>query len=190
MARSRNLYWHVPVWDPNNQPNGSAGVGNIGADIVVALVDAEFAAPGDPGQDNYVVERIIGQYLLTTAASGAETGSRLVHHRVYVADSDQSSIALRNLNTQDDADSSFLWHLVEPFDGNSVGLEWGSWRKGGDTDTQVAFQNGRLGSVDIKVGRRVEEGSTLIWHTQLDTTALTNDTWFLQMWMRCLIREG
>ncbi len=189
MASSR-LYWHVPEWNSDNFAGLGAGVGNTNGDIVIPLINSDFADPGDPRQDNFVVERIIGQYLLNAGAT-AEAGSRIIHNRVYVADSDASSIALRSLNTADDADSSFLYHQVTHFDSGAIGKQYGSWQNGGVNEVRgpVGAVN-RYGHFDIKVGRRVNEGETLIWHTQISTVNLEDDTWAIQMWVRVLMREG
>ncbi len=189
MASSK-LYWHVPEWNSDNFAGLASGVGNVGGDIVIPLINTDFAAPGDPRQDNFVVERIIGQYLLTAAASAA-AGSRIIHSRVYVADSDASSIALRSLNTADDADSSFLYHHVGHFDNGAIDKQFGTWQNGGVNEvTGDIGAAGRQGHFDIKVGRKVTEGETLLWHTQISSLALVNDTWFIQMWVRVLMREG
>ncbi len=191
MSRGK-FYWYCPAWYAGDDPasGGASEIDNVGNDLVIELLNTDFAAPGDPRQDNFVVERIIGQYIVR-GKSNAEVGDRYMHHRVYVADGDQTSVSLRNLFTQDDADSSFLWHKVEGYDGTFIGLNWGTWANGGDADLANPFMAGRLGSFDIKVGRRVEEGTSLIWHTQLNNTGiLADDTWTLQMWVRCLLREG
>ncbi len=192
MSRKQRFYWHVPEWGSDDSgPVAGNGLGNVGNDIVVELVNTDFAAPGDPRQDNFVTERVVGQYMIR-AEPEAEVGDRFVHNRVYVADGDQNAVSLRDLYTQDDADSSFLWHQVMGFDGTIIGLPWGMWSRGGDADLQVAFEGGRLGNFDIRVGRRIEEGQSLIWHTQLDdgVVALANDSWRLFLWVRVLMREG
>lgn len=192
MAKGR-FYWFCPAWDPQDVQGGlTPGAGNVGNDSIVNLINTDFADPGDPRQDNFVVERIIGQYKLN-AVSGAEAGDRVVHSRVYVADSDMDSIAIRDLYTADDADSSFLWHKVDAFDSSWIGTAWGNWQNGSATQPAPAFQNGRLGSFDIKVGRRVEEGQSLVWHTQWKNStggALDDDEFFVMLWVRLLMREG
>ncbi len=185
------FYWHVPEWggdDPT--PSATAGVPNVDNDIVVELVNTDFAAPGDPRQDNFVVERVIGQYMLRADAS-ASSVNRFVHNRVYVADGDQNAVSLRDLFSQDDADSSFLWHQVIPWEGGNNNEPWGSWVNGVAGAPQVPFESGRLGNIDIRVGRRIEEGQSLIWHTQLFNGAiLPSNDFFLHLWCRVLMREG
>ncbi len=192
MARGK-FYWFCPEWDGQAVQGGAApGIPNIGNDIAISLIDTDFADPGDPRQDNFVVERIIGQYKVN-AVTPAEGGDRVIHHRVYVADSDSTSIALRNLYTADDADSSFLWHKVDVFAPAMIDSAWGNWGKQGTSEPPVPFQNGRLGGFDIKVGRRVEEGQTLVWHTQVHQSVaipLDDDTFFVQLWIRLLMREA
>ncbi len=192
MSRKRNYYWYCPAWSAEGQMNPSIGISNVGNDIVVPLIDTDWAPPGDPVQDNFVVERIIGQFLLHGDAT-APAQDRIVHHRVYVADSDSTSIALRNLYTQDDADTSFLWHLVDGFSADSPGNAWGNWKKGAASTLGSTFMNSRLGSFDIRVGRRVEEGQTLLWHTSLENpliSTLDDNEFSLMYWCRLLMREG
>ncbi len=187
-----SFYWHAPSWEPRDAIGG-AQLGehqNVANDIVVELINTDFADPGDPRQDNFVVERIIGQYKIS-ADAGALAGDRFVQSRVYVADGDKNSVSLRNLYDIDDADSSFLWHQVDAFSAAAVGSNWGTWRQGGSADPTVPFMSGRLGSFDIRVGRSVPEGRSLLWHTQLKNggLALDDDTWFLSLWVRLLMRE-
>ncbi len=192
MSRSRNLYWHVPAWYENHQSRVIVdGFGNTNFDIVAELINTDFQEPGDPRQDNFVVERVIGQYLLA-AGTSAEGGDRIIHHRVYVAEGDQDAVNLRDLYTQDDADTSFLWHKVDAYSTNQIDTAWGTWANGDANSPAPAFMDGRLGSFDIKVGRRVEEGTSLIWHTQLkhEGANLTDNTWVLSLWCRVLMREG
>ncbi len=190
MAKRKSYYWHVPVWADVSSPTQGNGVSNVGDDIFVELLNSDFAPPADPRQDNFVVERIIGQYMLVSSGT-AESGSRIVHHRIYVVDGDQNTHQFRDIFSQDDADSSFLWHLVEGVSASSVGGVFGSWRKEGANEPQKPFERGRLGSFDVRVGRRVDEGQSLIWHTQLDNQGeLVNGTWDLIMWVRVLMREA
>lgn len=187
-----SFYWHAPAWDQHDAQGGVTPLdnANVGNDIVVELVNTDFADPGDPRQDNFVVERIIGQYKLN-AITGADASDRIVHHRVYVADGDQNSVSLRNIYSVDDADSSFLWHKVDVLTQNSIGKAWGNWAEGDATEPPVPFVDGRLGSFDIRVGRAVPEGRSLIWHTQLKNggLALDDDEYFLGLWVRVLMRE-
>lgn len=186
------FYWYVPEWgDDVATFSVPAGVLNVGSDIIVRLIDTDFASPDDPRQDNFVVERIIGQYMLTAGATAA-AGDRICHTRVYVADGDQTSVAARDLYLQDDADSSFLWHRVHAFADLWRGDQWGDWQNGSAGNPITSFSNGRSGAFDIKVGRRVEEGQALLWHTQVDVTGNppADDTFGVLLWVRVLLREG
>jgi len=192
MAKSK-FHWFVPEWGHEFATiTPVSGLNNVGSDIVARLVDTDFQAPGDPRQDNFVVERIIGQYKLSAAAT-APNFDRMIHHRVYVADSDQATVALRDLYTQDDADSSFLWTHIEGWASNFNGTNWGSWQVGSTAAPAPTFQMGRKGHFDIRVGRRIEEGQSLLWHTQLEPAnepALVDDTWGLLLYARILLREA
>jgi len=188
------MYWHVPAWYESRIPgaNGDASAfTNVGRDILIPLINTDFAAPGDPRQDNFVVERIIGQWQLVSKAT-ALAGDALMHHRVYVADSDSTTVSVRDIYMRDDADSSFLYHHVSGWPNAAVGTGFGSWRLGGSAEPQSPVMMGRQGHVDIKVGRRVEEGQTLLWHTQVSSSAFApvDDDWELHAWFRVLMREG
>ncbi len=189
------MYWHVPAWfntrDPRALGNATAFT-NVGVDILIPLINTDFAAPGDPRQDNFVVERIVGQWLLVNRAT-ANGDSALIQHRVYVADSDSTEVPVRDLYTQDDADSSFLYHHVSAWPSEATGSSWGSWRRAAEAFPSSPSMAGRQGHVDIKVGRRVEEGQTLLWHTQLarqGELVIPDDDWELHAWFRVLMREG
>ncbi len=187
-----NFYWHSPSWESQDVQGGATpgDNSNVGNDIVIELINTDFADIGDPRQDNFVVERVIGQYKVN-AITGAAAGNRVIHHRVYVADGDKTSVSLRNLYAVDDADSSFLWHKVDHYSNFAIGLDWGGWAKGDSQEPSVPFHDGRQGSFDIRVGRSIPEGRSLLWHTQLKNggIALDDDEWFLMLWVRVLMRE-
>ena len=189
--RGQRFFWHVPLggWFPGSP--GAPGINNnVGGDIISVLVDTEAVQSDRPDIDDFVIERVIGQYMLT--GSEVVAVDHFVHHRVYVADSDSSSVAVRSLNTADDAETSFLWHRVEAWHENQnadvFGIPW--------TVAHAAFAAtptpwmGRHGHFDIKVGRRIGGGQSLIWHTELLAAPLGNDTFNLKLWCRVLLREG
>ncbi len=178
-----NLFWHVPEWFGGG-PASSLGVDNVDQDIFVQLVDTEDVAA--LGQDNFIVERIIGQYLIVSDA--VAPADRFLHHRIYVTMADLTTVNLRTLNTADDADTSFMYHKVELFTVQMAGTPRGTWSS--DTAGFSAREsNARLGMFDIRVGRRVREGESLIWHTMIVPTP-TSDEWHLQMWVRVLLKEA
>ena len=188
-SRGNQYFWHVP---PGGWYEGSpviaAGVGNFGNDIVVPLVDAETAAiSSKPEIDNFIVERVIGQYMISTNESiGTQ---RFMHHRVYVADADLATIALRVLDTASEAETSFLWHKVEYASELLAAAPGGTWQNNGPVDSEQGAVD-RRGSFDIRVGRRVEQGTALLWHTQLEPAPVADDLVFLKLWVRLLVREG
>jgi hypothetical protein len=151
------------------------------------LISSEGGQGNRPELDNFVVERIIGQYMMSGDESVA--ASHFVHHRVYVADADSTGISLRNLAVGDDAETSFLWHRVEPWAIEYNGDLWGNWEKGGAATPPATAWQGRHGNVDIRVGRRISGGSDLIWHTQLVPAPAANLTMYLKLWLRMLVRE-
>ncbi len=192
MARSK-YHWYCPEWTDAGPFTPATGVPNVGNEIIVNLLNTDWAPPGDPIADNFVVERVIGQYLLHSSAS-AENSNRMVHHRVYVAPSDENTVSVREISLQDDADTSFLWHHVEGWPGGWQGEPWGNWARGIDTNPLGAQTwKGRQGTFDIGVGRYVGEGTSLLWHTNLQSGffgELVDDTWALMMWVRVLMKEA
>ncbi len=193
MARSK-YHWYAPIWTDAGPFVPSTGEANIGNEIVVNLLNTDWAPPGDPIADNFVVERVIGQYMLHSSASAADV-DRIVHHRVYVAPSDETTVSLREISLLDDADTSFLWHHVEGFNAGWAGENWGTWRTPNDGQYSATGSSwkGRHGNFDIGVGRYVGEGTSLLWHTSLQSSSfgqLVDDTWALMMWVRVLMKEA
>jgi len=192
LAKKSKYFWHVPLGCWSNQyPNAiiGAGAGNSGEDIIQFLVDTETVQSDRPDIDRFVVERIVGQYQVIGAET--EAAPYMVHHRVYVADADSSSIALRNLGTADEAETSFLWHQVETWNVHWNNGVFGNWA-GGNTLTPTTRQfMGRMGHVDIRVGRAIEGGQILCWHTQFrGAVAPEDDEFDICFWLRILVRHG
>ncbi len=186
---SRNMFWHVPnaCWHPG-QIAGGTGNQNNARDIVVPLISTNpatnLAVPEDAS--DFVVKRIVGQYLIQGSQAVAE--NYIIHNRVYPTLSDAGSIGLRNLDTSDDAESDFLWHLVQPWQTAYDGDLWGNWQEPSGSGAITPFRNGRLGDVDITVSRRIADGQDLIWHTQFTGGNAPADFEFdLYMWIRMLM---
>lgn len=197
MARRKSKYfWHTPSvgWHTGG-PEANSGVTNVGRDIVVMLLDTEAGISDRPEQDRFVVERIVGQYMFSAVDNVPSMGDLFLHHRVYVADSDQTAIAIRDLATEDDAETSWLWHQVEYWPVSQYGHQGGGW----DRQVNAAGllvptpSNGRHGHFDIRVGRLLEGGQSLIWHTQAVKTVAGNDVadgfLFVKHWIRLLCKE-
>ncbi len=163
------------------------GNANVGGDIVVTLISAEGGEGNRPELDNFVVERIVGQYQVSGDESAAV--NHFVHHRVYVADADAAAIALRNLLQADDAETSFLWHQVDPWANAADADVFGMWGLHAAGQPQATPWMGRLGHVDIKVGRKIQGGRDLIWHTQIVNPPAANNTMYVKLWLRMLVRE-
>lgn len=196
LARKNKFFWHVPFqsWFRGPPTNNDFAVGNVGNDIVTTLIDSEsVVGSGDahPEIDAFVVERIIGQYQMVT--NDSLTVDRFVHHRVYVSQSDDTSLALRSLIDADDAETSFLWHQVDAFPAVLDGDPWGSWSTPTGVSSQVnpgqTFM-GRFGHVDIRVGRRLEGGESLIWHTEVTPGFAAQGVAGMKWWLRILVREA
>ncbi len=180
-----NLFWHVPEWFGGTP--GFLGVDNVGSDIIVELVNTEDVA--SLAQDNFIVERVVGQYLVTS--SEVSPPDRFLHSRVYVTMGDVGSLFTRDLTTADDADTSFMFTKVEPFPAAIANENWGTWT--GDSRSVVRNAGGvndRLGFFDIRVGRRVDEGTSLIWHSEFTGATPGSGQLHMQMWVRVLLKEA
>lgn len=193
---SSPMFWHVPAWY-SGSPSSIAGHPNVGRDIVIELLETETA--GDSiAPDSYWVERIVGQYQVTGFKAVGSINDAYLHHRVYKCMSGDNYLFLRDLATEDDADTSWMMHKVEIFDDSLQGSNVGSWSgPGGANANGLVHQTltppiSRAGGFDIKVGRKVNEGESLVWQTQIqDITggAPADDTYFLKMWVRVLLRK-
>ncbi len=190
MAKKRQkFFWHVP---PNGWFSGSPGAPddntNVGGDIVVPLVDTETVLSARPDMDNFVVERVVGQFQMHIDEDPAV--KHYVHHRVYVAQGDATSVAIRDLKQEDDAETSFLFHRVQPWHQNWDADDFGDWQDGAAGVPAHQGWMGRHGNFDIKVGRRLEGGDVLIWHVELVPAPIANDEAALRLWVRILVRQG
>lgn len=183
------MFWHVPfnAWHQGAMFLG-AGVQNIGRDCIVPLISTNPTgnSPVPDDVSNYVVKRIVGQWMLQGAQAVAE--NHVIHNRIYPVTSDNVSISLRTLDDDDDAESDFLWHQVSPWPQEYSGDLWGSWQAGSPTLPHGPFSEGRHGNVDVKVNRKIRDGQDLIWHTQISgVNPPVNDEFDLFLWLRCLL---
>lgn len=196
MARSRSkpFWWHVSdeAWDPGAPVN--AGIPNQGVDIVLVLVDTEepvAAEPVVPERDDFVVERIIGQFMIR----GEQPVQRnyFIHERVYVVDAGGGVVALRDLAAASEADTSFLYHNVTQWMAEMNSDTWGQWQEAA-VDNRPSVSNSMIHGPffrDIKVGRRIREGEALIYHWQLVGTVDPGDAEFsVKPWLRTLVRSA
>lgn len=179
-----NLFWHVPSWFEGGPDAGEGDASNVGADLAVALVDEHDIV--HLGQDNFVCERLIGQYQYTSEE--VVPLDHYIHSRVYVCQADSTTLALRNLNRQDDADSSFLWHNVELFSTSMAGNTGGDWLSSAFSQLNQPATS-RNGSFDIRVNRRINEGTALVFQGTIIPIPV-NLTFHLKLWVRLLLREA
>ena len=194
MARKKNFFWHVaPFGWFDGRPDNAADIQNTGLDMVLVLVDTEEPTgdePFVPENDSFVVERIIGQWKLSHFPL---TGSDewFVHERVYVVDAEPGAIAIRDLASNREADTSFLYHQVTAWHNNWNSDRWGNWRSQvPNTIGTMGYRMGGPNFRDIKVGRSLREGQALIYHWQLVGLPQPADNAFhLQCWFRTLLRE-
>ncbi len=188
-----DLFWHVPRWQASG-PEVTLGVQNVADNIVVELLETETASQNiEP--DNYWVERIVGQQLLTVfrGPNGETPPDVFRHTRVYVAAADLGGVDLRDLRSPDDADTSWLMHKVSLIDSvNQLDEPLGTWDDFyGQVPQKYSGAISVPGGFDIRVGRKVTEGMSLVWHDQLvsDGTVIDDSTFALKMWCRVLLRK-
>lgn len=195
MAKSATRQWHVPAlcWHVGS-PGASGGIANVGNDIFTPLVQSEDRAGATlstvpDAADEWVVERVIGQYHFYGTQPAAMNA--YFHSRIYPTLSDETSVALRDLTTQDDAESDFLWHQIDPWSAVYDGDDWGNWQAASSGNPTGERFMGRFGHVDVRVNRRIRQGESLIWHTQIKGPIVPGDDEFwLRLWVRMLVRTG
>jgi len=181
------LFWHVPAWF-NGLPSATGGadfVWDATGQIVIPLLETETASQSI-APDNYWVERIVGQYHMTLRDTIGEITPAFIHHRVYVMPADEVGVDTRDLLEKDDADTSFLMHKVEYGDDNLNGVVKGNWQELESLTLQPLIS--RNGGFDIRVGRKVEAGEALIWHSQQAISAFVTSGG-INMWCRVLLRQ-
>ncbi len=194
MARQRkSFWWHVAEGGWASGAPDNAGILNVGRDIVLVLVDSEEATgeePRVPEQDDFVCERIIGQWKLL--GNEAPAANYFIHERVYVVDSEPGALALRDLANRREADTSFLYHQVTPWSILYDGDSWGNWNSAGVTaNVPAQYRPGGPFMRDIRVGRKILEGHALIYHLQIEGVGIPVDGNFsAQFWMRTLLRKA
>ncbi len=183
--------WHVPAECWHSGPPGGVGILNIGADIATTLISTDSAANLDvpDNADEYVCERVVGQWMLH--GNQASPSHAYVHNRIYPTTSDATTIVLRSLETADDAESDFLWHQVNAWTTTYDTDVWGNWQESGAGNPSGIGFMGRFGHVDVRVNRRIRQGFSLIWHSQIQSAvAPLNGEFNLYLWLRMLLREA
>lgn len=192
MAR-KQFWWHVAGAGWASGDPGSAGILNVGRDMVLVLVDSEEPTgqePVVPEQDDFVVERVIGQWMVNGAQAVA--ANFFIHERVYVVESEPGALALRDLANRREADTSFLYHQVTSWDAGWNADAWGNWNSSGlVSDRPSVFATVGSNFRDIRVGRKVLEGHALVYHLQIEGVAIPTDGDFnAKFWMRTLLRKA
>lgn len=196
--------WYTPFWQQRVAP--------LGADLsttysqVVQLLTPEGLFADTISETDIRVTRIIGQYRVSFG--GVEFPDAIcryvfLHHRMYVVSGDGTNVFNRDLTLANDADSDMMWNQVEMFGRSQIVSSdqaiYGTWGINGASSVDSAqtvrpFMNGRMGHFDVKVDRRVEEGESLCWKTQLEAgspgAASGPDAGFmyLDLWLRCLVK--
>lgn len=190
-----DLFWHVPRWyDSVTTPTAVTGdvFSNVGVNAFAELVETDTASQ-NLSPDNYWVERIVGQVYYQRLSTEPDSKTWYLHTRVYVTQASNTGIVLRDLTLADDADTSWMMHKVEVmFDSQTTSVgNWGQPDTGNTADTYTPPMS-RKGSFDIKVGRKVSEGESLVWHNQIKAEVeadLIDGTLRVKMWCRVLLRQ-
>lgn len=161
--------------------------------MVLVLVDSEEPTgdePVVPERDDFVIERVIGQHMIFSGEPVA--AQYFLHERVYVTDVSPGAVSLRDLSSEREADTSFLWHQVTAWSAGWNNDTWGNWVASGlFTDNPGTSRIGGPGFRDIRVGRRVLEGQALVYHWQLEGAGVPTDSTFtLYPWFRTLLRKA
>lgn len=188
-----DLFWHVPVWFEGKTPANAVGsVQSVGANLFVELLETDTAS-SNLAPDNYWVERIVGQVLFQRNTAESDSGNWYLQHRVYVTPASNTGIVLRDLSLADDADTSWMFNKTELMLEGVGGTTQGDWSPtvSNPSPTFNAAMS-RNGGIDIRVGRKVSEGESLIWHSQIIAEVsgnLVNSQLVMKAWIRVLLRQ-
>lgn len=196
--------WYTPFWQQVVNP--------LGADLAltdsqsIQLITPEGLFADTISETDVRVTRIIGQYRVWfngVEFPDALARSLYIHNRVYVVSGDGTNIFNRDLTNIIDADADMLWNQIDFMARSQLSstdqANMGTWGGAGpgSTDTYAnvkPFMMGRMGHFDIKVDRRIEEGESLVWKTQLEpgNNALASGPnmgrMYIDMWVRCLVK--
>jgi len=172
-------FWKVGQWFPGTESSIAFGFGNdAGGNVILGLADAV-----DFEDRPIVIKRIIGQYNVVRIQSGPFVAA-YVHHRIAMGRTD---IAATTVSTQDlfdpgGAEDDFLWHETQVM---TPALGTSHMNPLGATAPRVVPQ--RWGAFDVRVARKVDNLSTLYWHSQ--SPAAVADQWALHLWCRMWCME-
>lgn len=187
-----NMFWHVPSWTEQTPSASGQWSFDTSGNMVIPLLETETASESI-APDNYWVERIVGQYVVK---ANKDTGAFLpfyMHSRVYVMPADQLGVDTRDLGQKDDADTSFMMHKVELIDDSINGAYAGNWGQGALDTMTLTPPISRLGGFDIRVGRKVEAGTALIWHSFMQGAewpdGIGQFSVGIDMWVRVLLKQ-
>lgn len=194
--RKPNFFWHVSDQAWTQADAGGPGIPNVLRDIVLILVESmEPLAdePVVPSNDEFVVERVIGQWKMNGLETAGAT-TRMFMERCYVTTGNAESVALRNLWTDDEADTSFLFTKTNVWVASHDGDALGNWTGQGLNNHVNDLHASPVGLFyrDIRVGRRIKEGEMLVYHWQFNdsVTIPSSGSYWVQPWIRTLVRQG
>lgn len=195
--------WYTPTW------GYTASVGLVGANsATIELLSPEGDITDRLEEKAFRVTRIVGQYQIRfDQVTGGTTDDLIyIHNRIYTVSGDGTNYFTRDLTAIVDADADMLWNQIDSkyyLEANlAAGDSAGTWGTTGPNSTLSQttirpFQNGRMGHVDVKVDRRIEEGEGLLWKTQVEmldaagnATAFTAGNMFVYLWLRLLVKEA
>lgn len=162
MAR-RNMDWVVGWWTEQIELPQAAG------QVILPLIgDAELASY----EDDVIVERVIGQYLL---ANPSATGDAVhLHARLTVRPESDVGIWSASIENFVMADEKFLWHKVHILSPASRNLA---------PDIHPEWSH-----LDVRVNRKVEELERLCLIFEPSTLFGTATTFNYAAWIRVLVK--
>lgn len=202
------LNWEAPFWGTVSSAGWDMQASNDGITAVLAdtYVYDEMGHRVEQVEGPLWIERVVGQARLRFVFADLAGGVSGVdfHHRIYPVSTDDLDVFDRDIQSQGEADSDFMWHKVEYADLNTI--ENGASAFGGDwllfngTHAQKPFADGRNGYFDVKVGRYLREGEALVYKVK-GATIPNGGSWTAQwdsggssfcaldLWVRVLLRR-
>lgn len=156
----RNLDWHVGWWSEDGLTTGAQS-----QQVVLTLItDAELLQY----EDDLIVERVIGQYLLL---NNSETPT-IAHLRLAVRPENETAVFTLDTEQSINADEQFMWHKVQYLEGNANNMN---------------AQHPEWSHIDCRVNRRLQGLDRLVLTLDFMDGLVTNPFAF-GAWIRVLVK--
>jgi len=166
MAR-RNMDWLVGWWTEQAEPSLPSATGQV---ILPLVSDADLASY----EDDVIVERVIGQYLLANPGTG---DSYHIHARLTVRPESDVGVWSASIENFTMADEKFLWHKIHVLSPQTRNM-------GPDVHPEWSH-------LDVRVNRKVEELERLCLifePTTLFGATPGTDPFNYAAWIRVLVK--